>query len=175
MTPIRIVRLAADEAAAAVDHLAELLCACVAGGAHVSFVLPFGHADAAAFWRDTVLPSVHADRADLFAAYVGDRVVGAVQLDCGTPPNQPHRAEVRKLLVHPDARRQGIARALMAALEARARQRGRWLITLDTRTGGGAEPLYRSLGYIPVGAIPDFSRDPDGTGLAATTIMYKTL
>ena len=90
------------------------------------------------------------------------------------PPNQPHRAEVRKLLVHPDFRRQGIARHLMREAEAHAVRIGRSLLTLDTRTGDSAEPLYTSLGYVTVGQIPHFSRDPQDAGkLDATTIMYK--
>jgi len=90
-------------------------------------------------------------------------------------PNQRHRAEVRKLLVHPDARRRGIARALMAAIERRARHLGRSLLTLDTRTGDGAERLYASLGYETAGVIPGFARDTTEDRLDATTIMYKTV
>jgi ribosomal protein S18 acetylase RimI-like enzyme len=98
-----------------------------------------------------------------------------VQLSTDTPPNQPHRAEVTKLLVHPDFRRRGIARALMAELEVRAAALKRTLITLDTRTGDSAEPLYASMGYKTVGTIPDFCVDPFGERLYPTTIMYKTL
>ncbi|WP_241114278.1 GNAT family N-acetyltransferase, partial [Achromobacter insuavis] len=98
------------------------------------------------------------------------------QLDCDTPPNQPHRAEIRKLLVHPDFRRRGIARELMQAAEAAAVTAGRSLITLDTRTGDNAEPLYTSLGYRTVGVIPGFARDArDPNRLDGTTIMYKPL
>jgi ribosomal protein S18 acetylase RimI-like enzyme len=103
-------------------------------------------------------------------------VVGSVQLDYDTPPNQPHRADVRKLLVHPRSRRQGIARMLMRELERRARERGRTLLTLDTRSGDKAEPLYASMGYCVVGIIPGFCRDTADAGrLDATTIMYKQL
>jgi hypothetical protein len=98
-----------------------------------------------------------------------------VQLDYNTPPNQPHRAEVTKLMVHPEARRGGIARALMAALEHRATALGRSLITLDTRTGDMAEPLYTSLGYQTVGVIPGYCRDTIEDRYDPTTIMYKTL
>ena len=103
------------------------------------------------------------------------RIVGSVQLDTDTPPNQPHRAEVRKLLVHPDFRRQGLARALMAELERHAQLLGRSLLTLDTRTGDHAEPLYVSLGYSTVGVIPGYCRDTVEDRLDSTTIMYKTL
>ncbi len=103
------------------------------------------------------------------------RIAGSVQLDYDTPPNQPHRAEVRKLLVHPDFRRRGIAKALMAALESRAAELGRSLLTLDTRTGDMAEPLYVSLGYQTAGIIPGYCRDPFKDHFDPTTIMYKAL
>jgi len=99
--------------------------------------------------------------------------VGTVQLDCDTPANQPHRAEVRKLLVHPRARRAGIARQLMVAIEASARERGRTLLTLDTRSGDHAEPLYLGMGYVVAGRIPGYARASDADRLDATTIMYK--
>jgi ribosomal protein S18 acetylase RimI-like enzyme len=98
-----------------------------------------------------------------------------VQLILATPPNQPHRAEVVKLLVHPDARRQGIARALMTAVEEIARSEGRTLLTLDTVAGSHAETLYRSLGYVVVGVIPGYARDPLTPQLRGATIMYKEI
>ncbi|HEX6739118.1 MAG TPA: GNAT family N-acetyltransferase [Vicinamibacteria bacterium] len=102
-------------------------------------------------------------------------IVGTVTLDLGTPPNQRHRAEVAKLLVHPVARRRGIARALMIALEAVARAEGRTLLTLDTWTGREAESLYRSLGYVVAGVIPRYARGSLTPELEGTTIMYKDL
>jgi hypothetical protein len=105
----------------------------------------------------------------------GARIAGSVQLATDTPPNQPHRAEVTKLMVHPDLRRRGIARALMATLEDRARALKRNLVTLDTRTGDFAEPLYASIGYKTAGIIPDFCLDPFKKTLHPTTIMYKHL
>lgn len=160
----------------ALPDLAALLHACVHAGASISFVLPFSEAEAAGFWTDKVGPAVAAGHRLLLVARQGGRLVGSVQLGTDTPPNQPHRAEVSKLLVHPDCRRRGIARALMVALEAEARARGRTLITLDTRTGDAAEPLYAALGYRKVGVIPGYCRDPvDPTRLDGTTIMYKTL
>jgi ribosomal protein S18 acetylase RimI-like enzyme len=157
------------------DQLAQVLHAAVHAGASVSFVLPFSMDDARAFWRDQVLPRVDAGTRRILIARVDGRIAGTVQLDLATPPNQRHRAEVLKLLVHPDARRRGIARGLMVAIEDVARAEGRTLLTLDTRTGDAAEPLYRSLGYIAAGVIPEYALAPDGSSLEATTIMYKRL
>jgi ribosomal protein S18 acetylase RimI-like enzyme len=167
--------LSAEEAAARLDELAALLHACVQAGASVNFVLPFGPADSLAFWRSKVLPALRAGGRVLWVARQGGRVVGSVQLHHDTPPNQPHRAEVTKLLVHPEFRRRGIARALMGELEREARRLGRSLITLDTRTGDSAEPLYASLGYRTVGIIPGYCRDTIEDRLDPTTIMYKVL
>jgi GNAT superfamily N-acetyltransferase len=111
----------------------------------------------------------------VLVARAGDRIVGTVQLDLSVPPNQQHRAEVAKLLVHPSARRRGIARALMVALEAAARSERRTLLTLDTWTGGSAEPLYLSLGYVVAGVIPRYARGSLTPRLEPTTIMYKEL
>ncbi len=102
-------------------------------------------------------------------------MVGAVQLDLGLPPNQRHRGEVSKLLVHPEARRQGVARRLMMELERLARLEGRALLTLDTRRGDAAEPLYRSLGYQAAGIIPRYARARDADRLDDTVILFKEL
>lgn len=171
-----IVRLGAAEATARIDALSDLLRRCVEAGASINFVLPFDAAAAEAFWRRKALPPIADGVRALWIAQDAGRIVGSVQLDWGTPPNQPHRAEVTKLMVRPDQRRRGIARALMGALEAEAARLGRTLITLDTRSGDSAEPLYASMGYVAIGAIPGFSVDPlDPTKLDATTLMYKTL
>ena len=157
-------------------ELAAILHACVHGGASVNFVVPFSLDDAAAFWRDRVLPAARAGTRVVLMASVDSRPAGTVMLDTATPPNQPHRADVTKLLVHPAHRRRGIARALMLALEDQARARGRRLITLDTKTGDAAERLYRALGYRMVGTIPGYSLDPGGSGrLDSTSLLYKTL
>jgi GNAT superfamily N-acetyltransferase len=160
-----------------IDMLAEVLHASVHGGAGVSFFLPFSLDDARAFWRDKVLPGVRArTRRVVVARLAGDdRIVGTVQLDFALPPNQRHRAEVAKMLVHPTTRRRGIARALMTTLESIALSEGRTLLTLDTVTGSNAEPLYRSLGYITVGIIPRYARAALTPDLESTTIMYKEL
>lgn len=156
--------------------LAELLHACVHAGASISFVLPFGIEEARDFWLAKVGPAMASGKLVLLVARQGGRIVGSVQLDHDTPPNQPHRAELRKLLVHPDARRRGLARRLMTRIEEIASQRGRSLITLDTRSGDSAEPLYLSLGYRKAGIIPGYCRDPLDPGkFDSTTIMYKTI
>ncbi len=175
MADITIERLDAPGATDCLPDLAALLRACVTAGGAVSFVLPFSLEDSAAFWRHQVLPGVAAGTRILLVARTHDRVAGSVQLECGLPPNQPHRAEVTKLLVHPDDRRRGIARLLMRALEQQAQQRHRSLITLDTRTGDHAERLYADLGYRAAGVIPGFARDPDGDRLHGTTYMYKLI
>jgi len=158
-----------------IDMLGEVLHAVVHGGAGVSFFVPFSLDDARAFWREKVLPGVRARTRRVVVARWGARIVGTVQLDFALPPNQQHRAEVAKLLVHPAARRRGVARTLMLALEAIAQSEGRTLLTLDTVTGSNAEPLYRSLGYVTVGVIPRYARASLTPDLESTTIMYKEL
>ena len=165
----------AEDIDARVEGLGALLRACVHGGAGVHFVLPFAQSDSEAFWRQSVLPGVAQGLRHLLVAQRNGRIAGSVQLDRDTPPNQPHRADVTKLLVHPDFRRQGIARALMVELEALARREGRSLLTLDTVTGDKAEPLYASLGYETVGVIPGYSLHPSRARLEGTTVMYKAL
>ena len=172
---ITISPLSAAEAAHHVAELGALLHACVHDGASIGFVLPFSAAESEAYWRSKVLPRLQDGCVVLLVARLDGRTVGSVQLDHDTPPNQPHRAEVRKLLVHPDCRRQGIAKALMAAIERRASELGRSLLTLDTRTGDHAEPLYTALGYRTAGIIPGYCRDPFEAKLDPTTVMYKAL
>jgi GNAT superfamily N-acetyltransferase len=158
-----------------IDMLSEVLHAVVHAGAGVSFIVPFSIDDARAFWRDKVLPGVRARTRRVVVARRAARIVGTVQLDLAVPPNQQHRADVAKLLVHPAARRRGVARGLMINLETIAQSEGRTLLTLDTVTGGNAEPLYRSLGYIAAGVIPGYARASLTPDLEATTIMYKEL
>lgn len=157
------------------DMLGDVLHAVVHGGAGVSFFVPFSLEEARAFWREKVLPGVRAGTRRVIVARHGVRIVGTVQLDFAVPPNQRHRAEVTKMLVHPTARRRGIARAMMMALEPIAQADGRTLLTLDTVTGSSAEPLYRSLGYVEVGVIPRYARGSLTPDLEAATIMYKEL
>ncbi|RCK43840.1 GNAT family N-acetyltransferase [Thalassospira profundimaris] len=170
-----IVRLNADTLEARLDQFGEMLHACVHGGASIGFIEPFPISEAVAFWRDRTLPAMAGGRRTLFAALDDDRIVGTVQLDCDTMPNQAHRGDISKLMVRPDCRRRGIARELMLAAEDRARELGRSLLTLDTRTGDSAERLYTSLGFETAGVIPDYARDPFSDKLSATTIMFKRL
>ena len=158
-----------------VEALAGILHAIVHVGAGVSFILPFSMDDARAFWRDAVLPGVRKGTRCVLVAREGSQIIGTVQIDLATMPNQRHRAEVCKMLVHPSHWRRGIARALMVALEDVARREHRTLLTLDTWTGKSAEHLYRSLGYVVVGIIPRFARGSTTAALEPTTIMYKEL
>lgn len=157
------------------EELADMLRAVVYHGAGVSFVVPFSMEDSRGFWKDKVLPGVLAGTRCVLVARIANRIVGTVQMDMATPPNQPHRAEVLKMLVHPDSHRRGIARALMVRLEEVARARGRTLLTLDTWTGSHAEKLYRSLGYVEVGVIPRYARGSTTPALEPATFMYKEL
>lgn len=172
---VAVARLDGAGLEAALPALAGVLHACVLDGASVGFVLPFSPDAAEAFWRETVLPPLAAGRRRLLVARTGDGIAGTVQLLHDMPPNQPHRAEVAKLLVHPAHRRRGIATALMAALEAEARGLGRSLLTLDTRTGDPSERLYRGLGWNTVGSLPGWCRDTASDRLDATTFMWKDL
>jgi len=157
------------------DGLAAVLHAAVHAGAIVSFVLPFSLAAARAFWREKILPGVEEGKPVVLLARSGGEIVGTVQMILDWPPNQRHRAEVAKLLVLPKARRRGVGRALMSAIEEVARREMRTLITLDTRTGEMAEPLYLSMGYVAAGAIPGYASDPRGKKLESTTILYKKI
>jgi ribosomal protein S18 acetylase RimI-like enzyme len=173
VTTISVLR--PDDFAARTSQLAALLVACVHDGASIGFVLPFGEEDAQGFWTKKVFPGVRDGTRVLLIAEADGRIVGSVQLGHDTPANQPHRAEVNKLIVHPDFRRRGIARALMVEVERMARGLGRSLLTLDTRTGDSAEPLYASMGYVVSGVIPGYCLDIGKTRLDSTTVMYKAL
>lgn len=180
MSQIRIEEWRTDASRAAfveaeLDMLAEVLHAVVHAGAGVSFFIPFSIEEARAFWVDKVFPEVSVGTRRVVLAHLDERIVGTVQIDLAMPPNQQHRAAVEKLLVHPTARRRGIARALMIALEEIAQSQRRTLLTLDTVSGSHAEFLYSSLGYVTVGVIPRFARGALTPELQGTTIMYKEL
>ena len=156
-----------------IDDLATVLLDCVEGGASVSFMHPFSHVDAVAFWRQVAQGVSIGERA-LLVAEDAQGLCGTVQLLLAQPPNQPHRADVAKMLVHRRARRHGVAMALMQAAEAAARECGRTLLVLDTVTGSEAAHLYERLGWVLVGDIPDYALWPRG-GFCSTTIYYREL
>jgi GNAT superfamily N-acetyltransferase len=170
---VKIAVLDPTAAAAAVDELAGVLTDCVAGGASVSFMHPLRHDAAAAFFRG-IAAAVDRREIVLLAARLADRIVGTVQLGIDMPPNQPHRADVAKLLVHRGARGRGIGARLMAAAEEAARERGRTLLVLDTAIGGDAERLYARCGWQRAGIIPGYALWPDGAP-CDTAIFWKQL
>jgi GNAT superfamily N-acetyltransferase len=141
----KIVALDAPVADAALEQLADVLVDCVEGGASVSFMAPFSHAEALTFFRK-VAASVAAGDTVLLAAQLDGKIVDTVQLGLDTPPNQPHRADIKKMLVHRSARGHGIGAALMAAVEEEARRHGRWLVVLDTVPGENGHRLYLRAG-----------------------------
>lgn len=171
MTSVR--RLSADEARAAVDDLAAVLADCVDGGASVSFIHPFAHADAVAFF-ESLLPEVETGSRVLVAAFDDDGLVGTVQLIHAAQPNQPHRGDIAKLLVHRRARGRGVARRLMEQVEAEARRDGKSLLVLDTVPGTPADALYRKLGWTVVGEIPGYALDVHGSP-EPTTVFFKNV
>jgi GNAT superfamily N-acetyltransferase len=152
-------------------ELAELLADAVSGGASVGFLSPSEPPALALFW-DRVADDVARGERIVFVAERGGRIVGTVQVAPCMKDNGRHRAEVQKLLVHGSVRRAGIARALMAAVEAHAARAGWWLLLLDTRESSAAETLYRALGWTEIGRVPDYARDPDRT-LASCVFFYK--
>lgn len=172
---ISIHSLSADELDAEAKALAGILVQTVQDGAAIGFMQPLSIADGLKFFTEQVFPEVRAGRRRLLAARLDGEIVASVQLILTLPPNQPHRCEVAKMMVSPKARRQGIGRALMQALDTHARAAGKTLVTLDTRTGDKAEPLYLAAGFVAAGTIPGFALDADGAALHATTYMYKAL
>jgi len=158
---------------AALDQLAAVLVDCVEGGASVSFMAPFSHEQALAFFRK-VAASVAAGDTVLLAARPEGRIIGTVQLGLDTPPNQPHRADVKKMLVHRAARNRGIGAALMARVEQEALRRDRWLLVLDTVPNENGHRVYRRAGWTESGIIPQYALFPDGR-LCDTTVMWKRL
>jgi GNAT superfamily N-acetyltransferase len=159
---------------AQLQQLSDLLIDCVDGGASVGFMHPLTSERAADFWRRVADGVAHGERALLVAEDEHGTIIGTVQLDLDLPENQPHRADLAKMLVHRRARRQGLAERLMRAAEDAAREAGKTLLVLDTVTGGDAERLYARLGWQRVGSIPDYALLPHG-GYCATTYFYRVL
>lgn len=171
---VSVRRLGPDEAAASVQALADVLLDCVQGGASVSFMWPLPQATALAFWQGVAAGVAQGERVLLVAEDSSANIVGTVQLLLAMPDNQPHRADVAKLLVHRRARRQGLAQRLLAVVEEQARAAGKTVLVLDTVTGGDAERLYARAGWQRVGSVPNYALMPDGA-LCATTFFHKQL
>jgi GNAT superfamily N-acetyltransferase len=152
--------------------LGEVLHDAVAGGASVNFMHPFSLGEATQKYEQWLL-----DPGRVVLAWVGEtgRIDGTAQLMLDTPPNQPHRAELAKMLVHRRARRQGIAARLFQAVCDEARRRGRWLVTFDTMTGGEAERVYTRCGAVKIGEYPDYAYWPEGDSLGASSFFYIRL
>ena len=169
---VEISVLDAAAAKAAISELADVLVDCVEGGASVSFMLPYGCDEAEALF-EKVIASVARSETVLVAAKLDGRIVGSVQLGLDMPPNQPHRGDIKKLLVHRVARNYGIGAALMARAEQEAKARGRTLLVLDT-AGREAERLYVRTGWQRVGIVPDYAMWPGG-GFCDTTFFWKRI
>jgi GNAT superfamily N-acetyltransferase len=170
---VEIAVLDTPVAETALDQLASVLVDCVEGGASVSFMSPFSHAEALAYFRK-VAASIAAGDIVLLAARLDGRIVGTVQLGLDTPPNQPHRADIKKMLVHRSARSRGIGAALMAQAEEEARRNGRWLLVLDTVPGENGHRVYQRAGWTQSGIIPDYALFPNGRP-CDTAVMWKRL
>lgn len=156
-----------------VQQLADILVDCVGGGASVSFMQPFARHRAVAYWN-SVAESVHMEERALLVAEDEQGLCGTVQLLLSLPENQPHRADVAKMLVHRRARKQGVATALMQQIEKTAHENLRTLLVLDTVTNSDAARLYEKLGWVKVGDIPNFALYPQG-GYCSTTYYYRDL
>ena len=168
-----VEELEAKSARAAIPDLAGVLTDCIAGGASVGFMEGFGLAEAALYFR-SVFDDVAAGRTVLLAARHGRKIVGTVQLGLDTMPNQPHRADVKKLLVHRGARNAGVGERLMQDIERFARLHGRNLLVLDTVTDSAGYRLYERLDWQRVGVIPDYALLPNGD-FCDTTVFYKRI
>ncbi|MBB1636000.1 GNAT family N-acetyltransferase [Cupriavidus sp. UME77] len=171
---ITVRRVSAGEAAACIEALADVLIDCVEGGASVSFMLPLPREKALQFWRGVADGVARAERVLLIAQDGEGQILGTVQVILSMPDNQPHRADVAKMLVHRKARRRGVAQLLLAALDDAAREAGKSVLVLDTVTGGDAERLYARAGWQRAGEVPKYALMPDGE-FCGTTFFYKHL
>jgi len=165
--------LTSAEVRTSIGALGALLKACVEDGAGIGFILPLGQEKADAFWQKQLV-SVDNGSAFVMVARDKEAIAGVVMLALAPQDNGGHRAEVAKLMVHPDHRRKGLARKLMTGIDGLAVSLDRWLLVLDTVTGDRAEKLYPTCGYKKVGCIPDYAYGSHGT-LDATTVFYKDL
>lgn len=170
---VEIRQLTAAEGRRHLGGLAEVLLDCVDGGASVSFMAPLSRAEAEAFFASAVA-EVERGRRILLAAFEEAKLVGTVQMVTALPPNQPHRADVAKLLVMRSARGRGVGRRLMLGVEEAGRAAGKTLLVLDTATGDVAEQLYLRLGWNRAGVIPRYALYPDGRW-CDTTFFWKEI
>lgn len=170
----RVRILSSDEVTTCLGALADILIDCVEGGAAVSFLLPISRHKAIEFWERVADSVACGERILLIAEDANGRVVGTVQLITAFPENQPHRADVSKMLVRRDARRQGVAARLLAAIDNAAREARKSVLMLDTATGSDAERLYEREGWHRVGQVPNYGLAPDGR-LCGTTFFHKQL
>ncbi|MES2037476.1 MAG: GNAT family N-acetyltransferase [Pseudomonadota bacterium] len=171
---IHIQILDAAQAQANVAALTDVLTDCVAGGASVSFMWPLPRERALQFWQGVADGVARKERILLVARDDNGDIIGTVQLITAMPDNQPHRADVAKMLVHRKGRRRGIAQALMAAVEKAAIAEGKTVLVLDTVTGGDAERLYERAGWQKVGVVPNYALMPDGE-FCGTTFFHKQI
>jgi GNAT superfamily N-acetyltransferase len=172
--PIIIRALTGEEASARIQDLADVLIDCVHGGASVGFMAPLPNERALIFWRGVATGVASAQRVLLVAEDTMGHIVGTAQLILAMPDNQPHRADVAKMLVHRRARRQGVAQRLLEAVEAAARQHSKTVLVLDTVTGGNAWRLYQRAGWQRVGDVPNYALMPDGA-FCSTTYFCKAV
>lgn len=167
--------LAATDLDRYIDDLVEIFYSTVNSNAAIGYLSPLSTDEATDFWIKNIKPSLISGERILFAASLGQLIVGVVQLIVQMPPNQPHRVELAKLMVHPEYRRKGLASMLVTEAETYAINAGKSLMTFDTRTGDSSENFYRSQGFKTAGIIPQFALDPDGKNYHGTTLMYKQL
>jgi len=170
---VEIRQLTATEGRQYLEALAEVLLDCVQGGASVGFMASLSKAEAESFF-EKVMEGVQRGERILLAAFIDSKLVGTVQIVIATFPNQPHRADISKLLVVRPARGQGVGARLMERAEDVSRQAGRTLLVLDTCTGDIAERLYMRMGWTRTGVIPNYALYPDGTW-CDTAIFWKQL
>jgi ribosomal protein S18 acetylase RimI-like enzyme len=167
-----IHRLSVIEDDVTFDQLSETLIEAVASGGSISFMHPVSKEKALVFWKKIATSVAKSERILLVARDERGAIIGTVQSVIDLPENQPHRADIAKMMVHPRARRLGIAEALMREVERLTFAAGKTLMVLDTETGQAASFLYAKLGWQVAGHIPDFALKPHG-GLCSTTYMYK--
>lgn len=175
MNDIQILPVADIEKTEIIADLSEILLNVVRLGANVNYLPEVTPDECRKYWLDDVCPAVRGGGRALFVAFADGRAVGSVQLALDTPPNQSHRADVLKLIVHPSYQKRGIGRTLMEAIERRAEEEGRWMLFLVTQTNSAAENLYRSLGYHSAGSVENYCWIPSQRKYEPASFLYKML